>query len=149
MNDADVLVSRARARVVRARGASAKDGVEALRSATKTTRNATVVVINMPALDGVSFVTALTAVEKDCPVWVPSAHSPVDERDAGLESGLNKYLFKSFGSGERVVLARALLRRQAPVATFSTETNTVGPLDVDFRVPGAHVNAAGLPLRAQ
>ena len=80
-DDADVLASLERG--LRLSGfdvATAKDGAEALRSATHTRPDAIVVDINLPVLDGVSAVTGLRAMDKDVPVCVLSAGSSVDDR---------------------------------------------------------------------
>jgi two-component system response regulator PrrA len=73
-DDADVLASLERG--LRLSGfdvATAKDGAEALRSATHTRPDAIVVDINLPVLDGVRAVTALRAMDKEVPVCVLSA----------------------------------------------------------------------------
>ena len=86
-DDADVLASLERGlRLSAFDVATAKDGAEALRSATHTRPDAIVVDINLPVLDGVSAVTALRAMDKDVPVCVLSARSSVDDRVPGLEA---------------------------------------------------------------
>ena len=75
-DDDDVLASLERG--LRLSGfdvSTAKDGAEALRSATETRPDAIVLDINMPVLDGVSVVTALRAMDNDVPVCVLSARS--------------------------------------------------------------------------
>ena len=67
-DDDDVLASLERG--LRLSGfdvSTAKDGAEALRSATETRPDAIVLDINMPVLDGVSVVTALRAMDNDVP----------------------------------------------------------------------------------
>ena len=146
-DDADVLASLERG--LRLSGfdvATAKDGAEALRSATHTRPDAIVVDINLPVLDGVSAVTALRAMDKDVPVCVLSARSSVDDRVPGLEAGADDYLFKPFALGELVVRVRALLRGRSQAATSSSEAITVGALEVDIRQRCARVNGVGLDL---
>ncbi|MCW2649333.1 MAG: response regulator with CheY-like receiver domain and winged-helix DNA-binding domain [Mycobacterium sp.] len=100
-----------------------------MRSATVTRPYAIVVDVNMPVLEGVSVVTAPRAIEKDVPVRVRSAPSPVPGRQAG-----DDYLVKPFGSGEQVARVGALLRLREPAATFSSGKFTVSPLEVDIPV---------------
>ncbi len=137
-DDPDVLASLERGlRLSGFEVATAVDGAEALRSATETRPDAIVLDINMPVLDGVSVVTALRAMDNDVPVCVLSARSSVDDRVAGLEAGADDYLVKPFVLQELVARVKALLRRRGSTATFSSETISVGPLEVDIpRSPG-------------
>ena len=146
-DDPDVLASLERG--LRLSGfdvATAVDGAEALRSATETRPDAIVLDINMPVLDGVSVVTALRAMDNDVPVCVLSARSSVDDRVAGLEAGADDYLVKPFVLAELVARVKALLRRRGATATFSSETITVGPLEVDIPGRRARVNGADVDL---
>lgn len=134
-DDSDVLASLERGlRLSGFEVATAVDGAEALRSATENRPDAIVLDINMPVLDGVSVVTALRAMDNDVPVCVLSARSSVDDRVAGLEAGADDYLVKPFVLAELVARVKALLRRRGSTATSSSETITVGPLEVD--IPG-------------
>jgi len=145
-DDADVLASLERG--LRLSGfdvTTAKDGAEALRSATHTRPDVIVVDINLPVLDGVSTVTALRELDMDVPVCVLSARSSVDDGVPGLEAGADDYLFKPFALGELVVRVRALLRGRSPAAT-SSEVITVGALEVDIRQRCARVNGVGVDL---
>ena len=146
-DDPDVLASLERG--LRLSGfdvTTAVDGAEALRSATETRPDAIVLDINMPVLDGVSVVTALRAMDNDVPVCVLSARSSVDDRVAGLEAGADDYLVKPFVLAELVARVKALLRRRGATATFSSETITVGPLEVDIPGRRARVNGADVDL---
>ena len=146
-DDPDVLASLERG--LRLSGfdvATACDGAEALRSATETRPDAIVLDINMPVLDGVSVVTALRAMDNDVPVCVLSARSSVDDRVAGLEAGADDYLVKPFVLAELVARVKALLRRRGATATTSSETITVGPLEVDIPGRRARVNGAEVDL---
>ena len=146
-DDPDVLTSLERG--LRLSGfdvSTAVDGAEALRSATETRPDAIVLDINMPVLDGVSVVTALRAMDNDVPVCVLSARSSVDDRVSGLEAGADDYLVKPFVLAELVARVKALLRRRGATATFSSETITVGPLEVDIPGRRARVNGADVDL---
>jgi two-component system response regulator PrrA len=146
-DDPDVLASLERGlRLSGFEVSTAVDGAEALRSATETRPDAIVLDINMPVLDGVSVVTALRAMDNDVPVCVLSARSSVDDRVAGLEAGADDYLVKPFVLAELVARVKALLRRRGATATFSSETITVGPLEVDIPGRRARVNGADVDL---
>jgi two-component system response regulator PrrA len=146
-DDADVLASLERGlRLSGFEVSTAVDGAEALRSATETRPDAIVLDINMPVLDGVSVVTALRAMDNDVPVCVLSARSSVDDRVAGLEAGADDYLVKPFVLAELVARVKALLRRRGATATSSSETITVGPLEVDIPGRRARVNGVDVDL---
>lgn len=99
-DDVDVLESLARG--LRLSGfdvATARDGVEALRSASDNRPDAIVVDINMPVLAGVDVIDSLRAMDRDVPVCVLSAPCSVDGRIAGLEAGADDYLLKAVRAG--------------------------------------------------
>jgi two-component system response regulator PrrA len=126
-DDPDVLASLERG--LRLSGfdvATAVDGAEALRSATETRPDA--------------------IVDNDVPVCVLSARSSVDDRVAGLEAGADDYLVKPFVLAELVARVKALLRRRGSTATFSSETISVGPLEVDIPGRRARVNGVDVDL---
>jgi two-component system, OmpR family, response regulator PrrA len=80
------------------------------------------------------------------PPRVLSARSSVDGRAAGEGAGAHDYLVKPFGLAELVARVNALLRGRGTVASLSSETITVDPLEMD--IPGRHasVNGAGANL---
>src|SRR6478609_7312396 len=127
-DDPDVLASLERGlRLSGFEVFTAVDGAEALRSATETRPDAIV-------------------LDNDVPVCVLSARSSVDDRVAGLEAGADDYLVKPFVLAELVARVKALLRRRGATATFSSETITVGPLEVDIPGRRARVNGADVDL---
>ena len=70
----------------------------------------------------------------------------VDDRVAGLEAGADDYLVKPFVLAELVARVKALLRRRGSTASSSSETITVGPLEVDIPGRRARVNGVDVDL---
>jgi two-component system response regulator PrrA len=146
-DDADVLASLERGlRLSGFEVATASDGAEAPRSATETRPDAIVLDIYMPVLNGVSVVTGLQAMDNDVPVCEVSARNSVDDRLAGLEAGADDNLVKPFVLAEPVARVKALLRRRGTAASLSSETITVGPLEVGIPGRRSRVNGAEVDL---
>ena len=145
-DDDDVLASLERG--LRLSGfdvSTAKDGAEALRSATETRPDAIVLDINMPVLDGVSVVTALRAMDNDVPVCV--LKRAACRRPGGRPGGRRRRL-----PGEAVRAGRAGGAGEGAAAParldgdVSSETIQVGPLEVDIPAGGHVVNGTDVDL---
>jgi len=67
--------------------------------------------VNLPGLDGFSFVRELRRDRSDVPVIMTTARDSVQDRIAGLDGGADDYLIKPFAFNELLARMRALLRR--------------------------------------
>ncbi len=68
----------------------------------------------LPAMNGLSIVTALREKKIDTPVLMISALSDVDERVDGLRAGGDDYMVKPFAPEEMAARVEVLLRRRNP-----------------------------------
>ena len=84
----------------------------------------------LPGFDGLEFLRALRARNRDTPVLMISALSDVDDRVSGLRAGGDDYLVKPFAPAELGARLEALLRRQRrEVAETRLQ---VGDLELDL-----------------
>lgn len=101
--------------------------------------------LGLPDLDGVEVCRAIRRTSV-VPVIVVSARSAEVDRVQVLEMGADDYLVKPFVLQELVARVKALLRRRGSTATFSSETISVGPLEVDIPGRRARVNGTDVDL---
>jgi two-component system sensor histidine kinase MprB len=90
---------------------TAADGREAIRALALDPRDAVVLDVLMPGLDGLEVCRRLRAIGDRTPVLMLTARAEVSERVAGLEAGADDYMAKPFAHEELVARLRALLRR--------------------------------------
>ncbi|MFD6222247.1 response regulator transcription factor [Nocardia asteroides] len=147
--DDDVDVRESLARGLRLHGFGvrvAAEGAAAL-SATRTYLPDVVVLdIEMPGLDGLSFITALRALGSDIPICVLSGRTRVTDRVEGLELGADDYLTKPFDFAELTARLHALLRRRGSGWSAAQESVTVGALRIDFPARLVSVHGREVPL---
>lgn len=104
---------------------AARDGVEALALATRSTFDLVISDVKMPGMDGLALVRQLRRLPGGAglPLMLISARQEVDDRVEGLELA-DDYLAKPFQMPELLARARALLRRNAPPAPLSEDSAT-------------------------
>ena len=125
----------------------AGDGSEALRVLGTERIDLAVLDVMMPGPSGLSLCRTLRqSGDYSIPVILLTALGEEDDRIAGLEAGADDYLVKPFVLAELVARVKALLRRRGSVATFSSETIQVGPLEVDIPGRRARVNGVDVDL---
>ena len=87
------------------------DGVDGLQTAIEEIPDLVVLDLNLPALDGLSVLTRLRAVNRTTRVLILTARSEVEHRVRGLKAGADDYLSKPFSMDELVARVEALGRR--------------------------------------
>ena len=78
----------------------AEDGLVALKKVNECGFDLIITDINMPNMDGLSFISALRRdIQSPVPVIIVTTKGAEEDRDRGLELGANSYLTKPFSSG--------------------------------------------------
>src|SRR4051812_24376652 len=118
--DDDAPIRRMLERTLTAEGydvVAAADGGAALAAVERSVPDAIVLDVTMPGMDGLAVTRRLRAKGLRVPILLLTARDAVHERVAGLDAGADDYLVKPFDVDELRARFRALLRRNAPVAT--------------------------------
>lgn len=97
---------------------AAPDGMKGLEIAVEHRPDIIVTDLMMPGIDGYELTRRLRTNEKTrhIPIIMLTARGDIDDRVAGLESGVNLYLTKPFSPKELLTSARSLLNIQAAQA---------------------------------
>jgi signal transduction histidine kinase len=97
---------------------SADDGTKGLEMALREQPSLVVADLMMPGIDGLELTRRLRTEERTrhIPVLMLTARGDLEDRVAGLETGVNAYLAKPFSPRELLTTARALVRAQATTA---------------------------------
>jgi two-component system, OmpR family, response regulator MprA len=105
----------------------AASGEEALSLLQAAARDAVVLDVLMPGIDGLEVCRRLRSAGDRTPVLLLTARQTVSDRVAGLDAGADDYLVKPFALEELLARLRALLRRSSD-DNNGTETLRFGPL---------------------
>lgn len=89
-----------------------RDGSVALNQVLRDQYALIVLDINLPGLDGFSFVEKLRSSGNQTPVLILSGRGEAEDRIRGLQLGGDDYLTKPFAMPELILRVRNLLRRQ-------------------------------------
>ena len=89
----------------------AADGAEALAALSTASRDAVLLDVLMPGVDGLEVCRRLRRRGDHTPVLMLTARDGVADRVAGLDAGADDYLVKPFHLDELLARVRALLRR--------------------------------------
>jgi signal transduction histidine kinase len=97
---------------------SAEDGLKGLEMALRERPSLVVTDLMMPGIDGLELTRRLRADEttRHIPVLMLTARGDLDDRVAGLETGVSAYLAKPFSPRELLTTARALVQAQSTTA---------------------------------
>ena len=87
------------------------DGADGLRHAVTGEFDLVLLDVNLPRMDGFTFVRELRMKRSDIPVIMLTARDSVADRIEGLDGGADDYLVKPFVFEELLARMRALLRR--------------------------------------
>src|SRR5690554_3478542 len=89
----------------------ARNGLEAVEMVKESADLALVLMdIKMPLMDGVEASRRIRELRPDLPIVAQSAYALTTERDAALEAGCDRYLFKPLDLTELLCVVRELLR---------------------------------------
>ncbi len=97
--------------------AFAHDGRQALQMLTADSRDAVILDLGLPLMDGVEVCRRVRERGDRTPVLMLTARDAVSDRVEGLDAGADDYLVKPFALDELLARLRALLRRNAPAAS--------------------------------
>lgn len=89
----------------------AKDGDEAVWSATEHEYDAIILDVMLPGRDGFAVCEELRSRGRWAPVLMLTARGSIEDRVRGLDVGADDYLVKPFAFGELLARLRALMRR--------------------------------------
>ena len=92
------------------------DGIGGLERAKSGDYDIVLLDVNLPGLDGFSFIRELRTSRSDVPVIMTTARDSVRDRVEGLDGGADDYLVKPFAFEELLARIRALLRRPGSCA---------------------------------
>lgn len=97
---------------------AAEDGLKGLEMALREQPSLIVADLMMPGIDGLELTRRLRADEstRHIPILMLTAKGDLQDRVAGLETGVSAYLAKPFSPRELLTTARALVRAQASTA---------------------------------
>jgi two-component system response regulator MprA len=157
--DDDAPIRRMLERTLTAEGydvVAAADGGSALAAVERNVPDAIVLDVTMPGMDGLAVTRRLRAKGLRVPILLLTARDAVHERVAGLDAGADDYLVKPFDVDELRARVRALLRRNAPVATeqlafadltLELETGTARRAGADLELTRREAELLALLLR--
>jgi len=104
--------------------------------------DAAILDLGLPTLDGISILERWRREGRNMPVLILTARDRWSDKVAGMDAGADDYLAKPFHMEEMLARVRALLRRNAGLASSEIEC---GPLRLDTR--SARVTCNGAPVK--
>ncbi len=124
----------------------AADGAEALAAWRRQHVNLAIVDINLPDVDGFSFVDTVRATDATTPILLLSARDAPADVARGLRGGADDYVRKPFSLEELLLRVAAILRRTAP--TEDERILRCGPLVLDADRHEVHVGEEPVEVSA-
>ena len=144
--DDDLAVCRSIDRALRLEGyevLTVSSGGEALEAVAQRSRDALVLDLQLPDIDGLQVCRRIRDAGDDTPILMLTARLAIDDRVQGLDAGADDYLVKPFALEELLARLRALLRRR-----FEGEGGLLrfGELTLDLSSREAHRGDRAFPL---
>jgi len=124
----------------------ASDGNAALRLA-RTSADAVILDIGLPAIDGFDVLRALRRERRDLPVLLLTARTDEIDRIIGFELGADDYICKPFSPREVVARLKAILRRSGQVYDEPPIILTFGRLEIDEAAREVRVDGSAIQLK--
>ncbi len=124
----------------------AADGAEALAAWRREHVDLAIVDINLPDVDGFSFVDTVRATDATTPILLLSARDAPADVARGLRGGADDYVRKPFSLEELLLRVVAILRRTAP--TEDEHILRCGPLVLDADRHEVHVGEEPVEVSA-
>ena len=124
----------------------AADGAEALAAWRREHVDLAIVDINLPDVDGFSFVDTVRATDATTPILLLSARDAPADVARGLRGGADDYVRKPFSLEELLLRVAAILRRTAP--TEDEHILRCGPLVLDADRHEVHVGEEPVEVSA-
>ncbi len=110
---------------------TAHAGNKAVRLAKEQKPDAIVLDVMLPDIDGLEVLRRIRTNQPDVPVLFLTARDAVEDRVAGLTAGGDDYVTKPFSIEELVARLRGLMRRAGARRVETSNTLTVGDLELD------------------
>jgi two-component system KDP operon response regulator KdpE len=128
---------------------TAPDGEQGLAQAARTSPEVIVLDLGLPDVNGLELCRRIRTWS-DVPIIVLSATHDEDRKVTALDGGADDYVTKPFGMAELEARIRTALRhRQARDEQQSSQTITVGALELDLSRRVASVAHAGIELTSK
>lgn len=108
-----------------------QDGLEALALLRKERFDLIVLDLNMPKLDGLSFLEKIRGEGIQTPALILTARSDKEDINQGLRIGADDYMSKPFSIEELVLRVRAILRRTSGIKSADSKL-FCGPIVMDL-----------------
>lgn len=104
---------------------SASDGQMGLNMALKSDYELIILDVMMPKMDGFEVCQNIRKVNKKVPILLLTAKGAIEDKVKGFNNGADDYLVKPFDIQELLVRIRALLRRNIPLGTQASSSETL------------------------
>ena len=111
---------------------SSLDGLEAMRAVERGSFDLVLLDVSLPGCSGLEVCKAIRKKGLRVPILMLTAHSTVEDKVRGFESGADDYLAKPFETRELLCRVRALLRRWSDPEWMPLATYSFGRVTVDF-----------------
>ena len=99
-------------------------------------RDAAVLDLMLPGMDGITLLKKARKCGCSVPVLILTAKSEIDDRVLGLESGADYYLTKPFDMQELLAVMKTILRRRGEVIPECLSLGNISLNQADYTLSG-------------